>query len=111
MPEKENEVIDFKSMVPVDEIIPTDMEVLNDNEPEELTEDKVKEMLQKAYDDLTDEEKRELYIHQLKESKIRFRNTISKGNVTTTKFGPEYRKKRQRKNKMAKASRRLNRKK
>jgi len=58
---------------------------------------------------LTDEEKHEILVQQLKDSRIKFRNTIHDGNVTTTKFGPDYKKKRQRKNKLVKASRRANR--
>jgi hypothetical protein len=59
--------------------------------------------------ELTEEEKREIFIKALKESKIRFRNVKHDGNITTVKFGAEYRKKRQRKNRMQKASRKANR--
>ena len=59
--------------------------------------------------ELTEEEKRELFIKQLKESKIRFKNVKHDGNITTVKFGTDYRKKRQRKNRMQKASRKANR--
>ncbi len=84
--------------------------------------------------ELTDEEKREIYINALKQSKIRFRpikngvkvTTVvvtderlgrkhkvktreAQTNVTVNQFGADYRKKRQRKNKMAKASRKVNR--
>lgn len=59
--------------------------------------------------ELTDEEKKEILILQLKESRIKFRNTVHKGKVTTNKFGADYRKKRQTRNKMAKASRKANR--
>jgi hypothetical protein len=82
--------------------------------------------------ELTDEEKREIQILRIKESRIRFKpikhpvkNVVvkteptffgrtrvlrSKGtqtNVTVNQFDADYRKKRQRKNKMQKASRRL----
>lgn len=59
--------------------------------------------------ELTDEEKHEILIKELQDSKVKFRNTIHKGKITITKFGAEYRKKRQCKNKMAKASRKANR--
>lgn len=109
MPENK-EHADVKSVLPLDEIISNDTEVM-ENDTEVLTKDKFDELLQKAYDDLTDEEKKELFIRQLKQSKIHFKNTVHKGNVTITKFGAEYRKKRQRKNKEQKASRKGNRKK
>jgi len=59
--------------------------------------------------ELTDEEKREILIVQLKESKLKFKNSIHDGNVTHTKFGAAYKKKRQHRNKLAKASRKANR--
>lgn len=85
--------------------------------------------------ELTDEEKHEIFIQQLKESKIKFKpikHYVSKSkwvvteeldvlgkkkkrkdttiltNLTTNQFGPAYKKERRRKNKMAKASRRAN---
>lgn len=82
----ETELEDVRSVIPIEE--------LNLDQPKELTE----------------EEKRLRLIEAIKESKIRFGNTVHKGNVTTNKFDAEYRKKRQRKNKMAKASRKANRK-
>lgn len=86
--------------------------------------------------ELTTEEKHDIMVQQLKESRIRFRSvkhgavkTVGtstvvssigrerkvkvkdvKTNITTNQFGAEYRKKRQRKNKLAKASRKANRK-
>jgi hypothetical protein len=60
--------------------------------------------------ELTDEEKHEILVKELRDSKVKFRNTIHKGKVTITKFNNDYRKKRQSKNKMAKASRKANRK-
>jgi hypothetical protein len=60
-------------------------------------------------DDLTDEEKRELYINALKQSRIKFKNTIHDGNITYTKFGKKYKKKRKKRNKLAKESRQKNR--
>lgn len=84
--------------------------------------------------ELTVEEKHNIMVQQLKESRIKFqsiRNPVKtigtslvvssigrerqvkiKGvqtNLTTNRFGAEYKKKRQRKNKMAKASRKANR--
>ena len=60
--------------------------------------------------ELTDEEKREQYIELLKASRIRFQNTVHDGNVTRTKFGEKYKKKRNKRNKLAKKSRQRNRK-
>lgn len=86
--------------------------------------------------ELTDEEKKAIFIEQLKQSKIKFhplrygvKTTVTEStektilgrkrmvktseiqtNVTVNQFGADYRKKRQRKNKMAKASRKANRK-
>lgn len=60
---------------------------------------------------LTDTEKREIIIKELKESKIKFKNSTHKGNITVTKFGSEYKKKRKKKNKMTKISRKANRRK
>lgn len=59
--------------------------------------------------ELTDEEKREIYLQELRESRIRFKNTVHNGNVTRTQFGTKYKQKRKRKNKLAKASRKTNR--
>ena len=59
--------------------------------------------------ELTEEEKRELFINALKESKIRFKNVKHNGNITTVKFGTAYRKERRRKNRAQKASRKANR--
>ncbi len=82
--------------------------------PEELKKFSPKEEIDEITEDeereLTEEEQRELFIDALKKSKIRFKNTIHKGNVTTTKFGSAYRKKRKNKSRMQKASRRANRK-
>lgn len=59
---------------------------------------------------LTDEEKREIVIKDLKESKIHFRNVTHVGNKTKVKFGTAYKQKRKRRNSLAKASRKVNRK-
>lgn len=59
--------------------------------------------------ELTDDEKREILVKEVQDTKLRFKNTVHKGNKTITKFGADYRKKRQRRNKMAKASRKANR--
>jgi len=61
--------------------------------------------------ELTEEEKKALKLQYLKESKIRFKPVNTRGNVTTNKFGNDYRKKRQQKNKAQKNSRKINRKK
>jgi hypothetical protein len=60
--------------------------------------------------ELTYDEKHQIVVKELQDSKIKFRNTVHVGNKTITKFSTDYRKKRQRKNKMAKASRKANRK-
>ena len=59
--------------------------------------------------ELTDDEKKELYIKQLKESRKVFKSIRHDGNVTTNQFGSAYRKKRKRRNKLTKASRKANR--
>lgn len=51
--------------------------------------------------ELTDEEKHDLYLKQLKESKNRFKTKMN--------YGVDYKKTRKRKNKLQKASRRKNR--
>jgi hypothetical protein len=61
--------------------------------------------------ELTDNEKHEVAITELKESKIRFRNVKHDGNKTTNQFGATYRKARKNKNRMQKKSRKLTRKK
>jgi hypothetical protein len=136
---KLEEEINVKSVMTPEELqamLPKNVELLeSDAEVEgKLMEgvDPSMEELVKKFEDLTDEEKKELLIKQLKESRIRFKpikhpvvNVVvgteptffgrkkvlrSKGtitNITTNQFDAEYRKKRQRKNKMQKASRRL----
>ncbi len=61
--------------------------------------------------ELTEEEKREEFIKQLKESKIKnaFRPIKQDGNITTNQFGANYKKKRRVKNKSQKKSRKLSR--
>jgi hypothetical protein len=61
-------------------------------------------------DELSDEEKREKLIKFLKESRIKFKNTVHNGNVTHTKFDTNYKKKRKKRNKLTKKSRKANRK-
>ena len=63
------------------------------------------------FDDLSDEQKRVFLIEQLKQSKIKFRPIVHKGNVTIYLFDAAYKKKRQNRNKMQKQSRKINRKK
>ena len=58
---------------------------------------------------LTDDEKREVYIHELKQSRKSFNPIRHNGNVTTNKYGSNYKQKRKKKNKQAKKSRRANR--
>ena len=61
--------------------------------------------------ELTDEEKEALKIQYLKESRIRFKPIKTNGKVTTNQFSNDYRKNRQRKNKIRKVSNRINRRK
>jgi hypothetical protein len=127
------EEISVKSVLTPEELqakLPKDVELL---ESDAEVEGKLMDGMEELAKDLTDEEKKAIYIQQLKESHIRFkpikhgvtksvvvgteptfygrkRVLRSKGiitNVTTNQFDADYRKKRQRKNKMAKASRRL----
>jgi hypothetical protein len=77
-----------------EEISSEDETLITEEEPKELTE----------------EEKHELFIKQLKESKIRFKPIKQDGNITTNQFPTSYKKKRQKKNKAQKASRRNSRK-
>ena len=110
-------------------------EIAAEMNAEEVTTEEVttgEELLNLAEtEDLTDEQKREIFIEQLKESKIHFRplknavkttviqSTNSLGwktkiksretltNVTVNQFGAEYKAKRQRKNKAQRKSRKL----
>lgn len=59
--------------------------------------------------ELTVDEKQQIIVKELLDSKLKFKNTVHEGNKTITKFNTEYRKKRQRRNKMAKVSRKANR--
>ena len=90
------EELDIQSVKTQEEI-----QELLEEQPEDLTEE---------VEELTDEEKREQYVELLKESRIRFRNTVHDGNVTKTQFGPKYKQKRKRKNSLQKKSRKANRK-
>ena len=123
--------IDIRSVKTPEEInamLPKDVEALKD---EAIVEDK---FIKEEVKEFTEEEKKAIYIQNLKESHIRFRpikhptfrgvisttptffgrvkkemGGVTLTNLTTTKFGAEYRKKRQKKNKMARASRKVNR--
>jgi len=59
--------------------------------------------------ELTDEEKREIIVHELKESRKVFNPINQQGNKTTNPYGSKYKQKRKRKNKLTKASRKANR--
>lgn len=59
--------------------------------------------------ELTEEEKHEIFIRALKESKIKFRSVKHNGNVTTNQFGVTHRKERKRKNRQQNKSRKANR--
>lgn len=83
-----------KELVETEETTETSEQTENNNEDRELTE----------------EEKKELYIKQLKESRIRFKNEpVHMGKVTVNKFGKNFKKKRATKNKLTKKSRKANR--
>ena len=58
---------------------------------------------------LPEEEKKELYINQLKETRVRFHQIKHKGNLTTNQFDISYKKERKRKNKIQRQSRKANR--
>ena len=58
---------------------------------------------------LTDEEKKEIFVLELKRARIKFRNTTHDGNVTKTQFGSNYKQKRKKKNTLRKKSRKANR--
>ena len=136
--QNENE-IDVKSVKTPEEInamLPKDVELLEDDV---TVEGKLMEGVEEEFQkELTEEEKKAIFIQQLKDSRIRFhkythptvsvvvsetikdfgggykrkvqeRTVVPITNETVTKFGAEYRKKRQRKNKMARASRKANR--
>lgn len=60
---------------------------------------------------LTDEEKHQIFIKELKEQKIKFRNTIHDGNITRTKFGVAYKKERAKRNRQTKKTKQMNRRK
>lgn len=137
-PVTNEEEISVKSVLTPEELkakLPKDVELLD----ETITDGKpiagVEEGLPEEKKELTEEEKKEIFIKNLKESHIRFHpikratqrivvgeTTVKYGsrekkrelkaevtltNLTTNQFGADYRKKRQRKNKMQKASRRL----
>ena len=59
--------------------------------------------------ELNDEEKHDIVVHELKESRINFRNTTHEGNKTKTQFDAKYKQKRKRKNTLTKKSRKANR--
>ena len=59
--------------------------------------------------ELTDEEKRDIIVNELKESRVKFRNTTHDGNKTKTRFGVKYKQKRKRTNALKKKSRKANR--
>jgi hypothetical protein len=81
--------------------------------PEEIKDENVvieEEPQTEETRELTDEEKHELLIKSLKESRIRFKPIKHVGNITTNQFGSAYKKDRRRKNNQQRKSRRANRK-
>jgi hypothetical protein len=92
-------------------LTPEEIEKFSSKYPEgEITESEDKPVEEGAEKELTEEEKRELYIKQLKDSKIKFRNVTQKGNKTSVKFNAAYKKERKRKNKQQRKSRKKNKK-
>ena len=59
--------------------------------------------------ELTDEEKREVIVHELKASRKVFNPIKQQGNKTTNQFGNKYKQKRKRRNSLTKKSRKANR--
>lgn len=59
---------------------------------------------------LTDDEKHEIVVKEIKEQNIKFRNITHDGNITHVKFNASYKKNRNRKNRQARKSRQKNRK-
>lgn len=100
--QEKNELLDVLNNTPVDNEIVENIE----SSPEFNLVPDAEELLE-----LTDEQKREFLIEQLKQSKIKFRPIVHKGNVTINQFNAAYKKKRQNRNKMQKQSRKNNRKK
>jgi hypothetical protein len=126
--EEKNEV----EAMPVDEITAEiNAEVAAETEAEGISAEELLDLAETM--DLTDEQKKEIFIQQLKESKIKFRPTKHgvkitetsvksqfgdfrkhrtaeiQTNVTVNQFGVDYKKTRQRKNKEQRASRKANR--
>jgi hypothetical protein len=94
-----------------------DIEEMTENDIDEPNYNSSLNPIPEEAKELTDEQKHEIFIEQLKQSKIKFhpikhpfKNGMLLTNITVNQFSADYRKKRQRKNKMAKASRRANRK-
>ena len=61
--------------------------------------------------EMSEEEQRQLYIEHLKKMHMRFNPIKQVGNKTINPYGTEYKQKRKKKNKQAKASRKTNRRK
>jgi len=59
--------------------------------------------------ELTDDEKKEIIVHELKESRKVFNPIRHNGNKTTNQYGGKYKQKRKRKNSLTKKSRKANR--
>ncbi|MFA5366598.1 MAG: hypothetical protein WC333_01835 [Dehalococcoidia bacterium] len=93
-------------------LTPEEIEKFSSKYPDlaEAAESEEKSTEEGAEKELTEEEKRELYVKQLKESKIKFRNVTQKGNKTTVKFNAAYKQERKRKNKQQRKSRKKNKK-
>jgi hypothetical protein len=87
-------------------VIPT-TEELNER-IEEIETQSFPEELEKPKE-LTEEEKKELYIKQLKEARVKSHPIKHKGNLTINQFPISYKKERKRKNKIQRQSRKANR--
>jgi len=81
----------------------------SENEDEELYKILNPETSEVETRELTDDEKKELFTLQLKESRKVFKPVKHNGNKTTNQFGSGYKQKRKRKNAQTKKSRKANR--
>jgi len=86
------------------------LEELSNELGEEDAEQAIQEVIEELKEELTDEEKKEIYIEQLKASIYRHHPIKHKGNTTTNRFGTSDKKNRQKRNKLRKKANQRNRK-
>lgn len=99
------EKIDVKSVKTPEELGLIAEEIKAEVEAEVKAEAVKSEAVPEEPKELTEEEKREIFIKTLKESKIKFHPVKHDGSITTNQFGASYRKARKRKNRIQKKSR------